>query len=102
MSRQCDAIRCTANVASGRFMCLKHWKLVPLDLQRTINTRYRALREDFAFLSDVQYLSAATAAIDGIAVAEGHMASGSNAAANPYRRHLVMAEKKAKEREATS
>lgn len=102
MSRRCDAIRCTANVASGRFMCLKHWRLVPLDLQRTINSRYRALRKDFAFLSDVLYLSAATAAIDGIAVTEGHMESGLNASANPYRRHLAMAEKKAKERGATT
>lgn len=58
-------------------MCLRHWRLVPIEHQRTINTRFRALRRDFAFLSDVAYLSACVAAIDHIAVAEGK--SGRNA-----------------------
>jgi hypothetical protein len=90
MSRACDAIGCNTPTASGKFMCLKHWRLVPIELQRTINDRYRTLRKDFAFLSDIAYLSACVNAIDRIAKDEGK-----EGAHNPYRRHLVLAEKKA-------
>lgn len=72
MSRDCDAIGCKTPTASGRFMCLRHWRLVPIELQRTINTRYRALCRDFAFLSDVGYLTAAVNAIDFIAEREAN------------------------------
>jgi hypothetical protein len=87
MSRDCDAIGCTTPTASGRFMCLKHWRLVPTEQQRTINARYRALRKDLAFLSDVPYLDACVNAIDGIAKAEGKEGH------NPYRRHLLWAQR---------
>jgi hypothetical protein len=70
MSRACDAIGCNTPTASGRFMCLKHWRMVPIELQRTINDRYRTLRRDYAFLSDVAYLSACVNAVDRIAEAE--------------------------------
>lgn len=89
MSRECDAIGCAASVASGRFMCIRHWRMVPINQQATINRRYRALRRDFAFLSDVEYLSAAVASIDMIAAHEG------KAGTNPYQRHLVLAKRKA-------
>lgn len=89
MSRTCDAIGCMADVASGRFMCLKHWRMVPLDLQRTINTQYRAGRRDFAFLSDPLYLGAAVKAIDQLAEREG------KAGRNPFRGLLAGAEKRA-------
>lgn len=89
MNRACDAIGCNTPTASGRFMCLKHWRLVPIELQRTISDRFRSLRKDYAFLSDVAYLSACVAAIDRIAKAEGQEGI------NPYRRHLVLAQKKA-------
>ncbi|OYZ75987.1 MAG: hypothetical protein B7X65_21460 [Polaromonas sp. 39-63-25] len=49
--------------------------MVPADLQRVINTRYRACRKDFGFLSDSEYLKACTAAIQGIAKAEGKPAA---------------------------
>lgn len=89
MSRACDAIGCTTPTASGRFMCLKHWRMVPIELQRTISDRYRSLRKDFAFLSDVAYLNACVSAIDRIAATEGKEGS------NPYRRHLVRAQHRA-------
>lgn len=87
MSRGCDAIGCAADVASGKFMCLHHWRMVPIDVQRTITGRYRALRRDFAFLSDVQYLQACVQAIDVIAKAEGKVG------VNRYHRHLVLAQR---------
>jgi len=94
MSRPCDAIGCGAYVATGRFMCIKHWRMVPLDLQRTINTRYRACRKDFGFLSDLRYLRAAVDAVEAIARAEGFVADGAHPS-NPYVRHLVLAQKRA-------
>jgi len=34
-------------------MCWGHWRMVPTPLQDTIYARYRALRRDYAFLSDL-------------------------------------------------
>lgn len=67
MKRQCDAFKCSSTVASGRFLCTTHWRMVPVATQRTINTRYRACRADFGFLRDLAYLQACVDAIDGIA-----------------------------------
>lgn len=69
-TRTCDAFKCKAEVASGRFLCINHWRMVPTDTQRTINTRFRVCRKDFAFLSDIAYLQACVDAIDGIAERE--------------------------------
>lgn len=77
MSRSCDAIGCTAETASGRFMCIRHWRMVPLETQQAINTRYRVGWRNFAFLSDPVYLKACISAIDGIAIAE-RMPTGDN------------------------
>jgi hypothetical protein len=70
MSR-CDAVGCAAVNAPGRFMCLKHWRMVSVENQQTINSRYRAGRKDHAFLSDPEYLKACVSAIEAIAVREG-------------------------------
>lgn len=72
MSRQCDAFKCSATVATGRFMCSRHWRLVPTTIQQAINTRYRAGRKDFAFLNDVAYLQACVDAINHLARGDGH------------------------------
>lgn len=72
MSRQCDAFKCSAPVATGRFMCSRHWRLVPLPSQRTISTRHRTLRQNLAFLSDPLYLQACVDAINHVAKMEGH------------------------------
>lgn len=71
MSRHCDAIGCSASIERGRFLCPRHWRMVPLEVQRTINDRYRTYRKDFAFLSDVVYLDACIRAIERIAQTEG-------------------------------
>lgn len=72
MSRICDAFKCGATVRPGRFLCSKHWRLVPTTVQRTINERYRAGRKDFAFLSDAVYLQACIDAINHLAKSDGH------------------------------
>jgi hypothetical protein len=96
MSRDCDAIGCKVPTTTGKFMCLRHWRMVPIELQRTINDRYRALRKDFGFLSDVAYLDACMTAIDRIAAAE------SQQGVNPYQRHLVVAQRRAGARQEHS
>lgn len=92
MSHECDAIGCTVPTASGRIMCVKHWRMLPKPLQDTINDRYRTLRRDFAFLSDPAYLNAAVIAINRIAAAESKQGT------NPYQRHLVLAQRRAQGR----
>ena len=94
MSRNCDAYHCRAEVASGRFLCIQHWCMVPIDTQRVINTRFRVCRKDFAFLSDIAYLQACVDAIDGIAAREGH-----SAVATTYHRLLASEKRKAVQNE---
>ena len=94
--RKCDAFNCGEAVASGRFLCLRHWRMVPLPTQGTINSRYRACRKDFGFLSDIAYLQACVDAIDGIAVTEhgqDHQASHGS-----YHRLLRVARRRAGEK----
>lgn len=71
MSRDCDAIGCATRTQMGRFLCLHHWRMVPIEGQRMITDRYRAHRKGLAFLSDLTYLWACVQAIEGIARAEG-------------------------------
>ena len=41
MTRICEAIGCNCKLRPGMFLCPAHWRAVPADIQRTINTRYR-------------------------------------------------------------
>lgn len=94
MSRMCDAFKCGATVAPGRFLCSRHWRMVPLDTQRTINARYRAGRKDLAFLSDVVYLQACVDAIMALAKADGHFAAPGAGDLSTYDRLLRIAKRK--------
>ena len=71
MSRNCDAYECAARTGVGLFLCPKHWRMVPTETQRTINSRYRACRSDYDFLSDIAYLQACVDAVERIAALEG-------------------------------
>ncbi|MGQ3055418.1 MAG: hypothetical protein ACT6S0_26820 [Roseateles sp.] len=96
MNRKCDAFNCSREVDTGRFLCPSHWRMVPVAIQRSINTRFRACRANFAFLSDLAYLQACVDAIDGIARIEfgaGH--AGHQARQGSYHRLLTLAKKKA-------
>lgn len=95
MSRQCDAHQCTASVASGRFLCGRHWRMVALDTQRTINSRFRACRKDFGFLSDAAYLQACVDAITSIVQAEGHADAPAVGQASAYGRLLAGVKRRA-------
>lgn len=94
MSRSCDAFKCGASVASGRFLCSHHWRMVPLGTQRAINARFRALRKDFAFLSDMEYLQACVDAISGIAKAEGYFVEPGAGDLSTYDRLLRVARRR--------
>lgn len=95
MNRQCDAFKCPATVAPGRFMCSRHWRLVPLPLQKTINARYRACRKDLAFLSDVAYLRACVEAINHLAKGDGHIQGDAIGDSSSYGRLLRVAQSRA-------
>ncbi len=91
---KCDAIQCSATKGAGKFLCSRHWHQVPVNLQRTINSQYRAGREDYKFLSDPIYLGACVKAIDQIA--ERERVQG----VNPYLRHLKLAELREERKDA--
>ncbi|WP_422097027.1 hypothetical protein [Variovorax sp.] len=88
--RGCDAIGCTSAVKPGRFLCIRHWSMVPLEVQRTINDRYRTCRKDFGFLSDAVYLGACITALERLAHDEGRALMPTS-----YHRLLVVAKRKA-------
>lgn len=71
MTHRCDAAACPAEIASSKFMCTRHWRMVPLPLQNTITDRYRTCGRDMGHLSDVIYLDACVRAIEHVAVREG-------------------------------
>jgi len=96
MSRNCDAFNCPATVSPGRFLCLKHWRMVPTEVQREINGHYRAGRKDLAFLSDPVYLQACTDAIRVIARVEGNGIDMHVGKVSAYERLLRVAQKKTK------
>lgn len=89
-ARTCDAIGCTSVVKPGRFMCIRHWSMVPLEVQRTINDRYRTYRKDFGFLSDVIYLGACIIALERVAHEEERALTPTS-----YHRLLAVAKRKA-------
>lgn len=71
MTHRCEAAACPTEIPRGKFMCPAHWRMVPVALQNTINSRYRACRADCAFLRDAAYLQACVDAIEHIARREG-------------------------------
>lgn len=93
MKRQCDAFNCRREVASGRFLCPDHWRMVPVATQRVINNRFRTCKASFGFLSDLAYLQSCVDAIDGIARSE--FGAGHQAGQGSYHRLLTIAKKKA-------
>ena len=61
----CHATRCNAKVPPKMLMCLKHWRLVPRDLQRRVWAAYvpgQEIRKD----PTPTYLDAMMAAIEAV------------------------------------
>lgn len=91
MSRACDAINCGRVVQTGRFMCIHHWRLVPVAQQRQINTRFRAASSGYALMRDIAYVQACATAIEHVAALEG------NPPANSYRNLVGVLQRQQKE-----
>lgn len=69
MSHHCHAKNCTKVVPPSKLMCLKHWRMVPRELQRAVWATYRPGQEVDKKPSR-EYLEAARAAIDAVAAKE--------------------------------
>lgn len=51
MTQKCLIANCTAMIPSGSVMCLKHWRMVPKEMQRDVWRHYRAgdVRQSLAY-----------------------------------------------------
>jgi hypothetical protein len=70
MTRTCDAAGCCVQIGSGRFLCTKHWRMLPAATQRAIYKGYRAHKVARTLLRDQRYVDACASALEGIAAAE--------------------------------
>lgn len=61
----CHARGCTVATKSEMLMCLRHWRMVPKQLQREVWKHYRAGQCDDRKVSS-EWLTAADAAIDAV------------------------------------
>lgn len=87
MSRTCDAMSCSAETDTGRFMCPRHWRMVPVNLQTRINAAYKAHESKYDLLRNVDYVEACALAIEGIAKVERQKSD------NSYRRLLPLVQR---------
>lgn len=70
----CHANGCTRQVPPALFMCAKHWRLVPPELQRAIWRLYNPGQEKGSADVSREYVDVAKAAIAAVAAAEGKAA----------------------------
>lgn len=73
MSHTCHARGCETAVPPKMLMCLKHWRMVPQELQKAVWAHYRAGQEKDKKPS-AEYLDAANKAIAAVAWKEEHNA----------------------------
>jgi hypothetical protein len=73
VSHTCHARGCTKRVPPKMLMCLAHWKMVPLALQREVWRTYKPGQEITKDPTG-EYLDAADAAIDAVAQKERTLA----------------------------
>jgi hypothetical protein len=69
MAHTCHARNCSAAVPPERLMCLKHWRMVPLVVQRAVWRHYRPGQCDDKKPSG-EWMRAAGAAIAAVAIQE--------------------------------
>jgi hypothetical protein len=69
MKHTCHARNCAKEVPPKLLMCLKHWRMVPRDLQRAVWAAYHEGQEITKDPS-LEYLRAARAAIQAVAAKE--------------------------------
>lgn len=70
MEHTCHAKGCTRVIPPKLLMCLKHWRMVPRDLQRAVWATYRPGQE-IDKRPTKEYLEIARAAIQAVAAKEG-------------------------------
>lgn len=66
----CHAVGCDVGVPPRMLMCLRHWRMVPRELQRRVWATYVAgqeIRKD----PTAEYMEAQRAAVDAVAAKEG-------------------------------
>lgn len=75
MSHHCHAKNCPKVVPPSKLMCLKHWRMVPAEIQRAVWATYRPGQESDKKPSR-EYLEAARAAINAVAAKEAANTEG--------------------------
>ena len=65
----CHAKDCAVNIPPRMFMCLKHWRMVPQELQRAVWATYRPGQEQDKNPSEA-YMKVARTVIDAVAAKE--------------------------------
>lgn len=70
MNHHCHARNCSAKTKPEMLMCLKHWRMVPRNLQKDVWATYRPGQCDDRAPSKAWY-AAADAAIEAVAAKEG-------------------------------
>lgn len=73
MYHDCHAIECERQIAPSMLMCRVHWRMVPANLQREVWRTYRKGQEIDKKPSEA-YMRAQMAAINHVAMLEGHEA----------------------------
>lgn len=72
MSHTCHAYACQAEVKPEMFMCLRHWRRVPKEMQKRIWVSYRPGQCDDKHITP-EYGHAAKDAINAVAAKEGRV-----------------------------
>ena len=72
MIHVCHAIGCNVQVRPQLLMCLKHWRLIPRDLQRAVWAAYVPGQEIRKDPTD-EYLDVQRAAVEAVARREGRL-----------------------------
>lgn len=55
MEHTCHAYKCNKEVPRKMFMCLKHWRMVPRNLQRLVWRHYQPGQENFEVQPTEEY-----------------------------------------------
>ena len=79
----CHANNCTAACPPRMLMCKRHWRMVPVQLQRAVYLHYREGQCD-AKNPSREWLVAARAAIDAVAAVEAAKAHTPKTKAPPH------------------
>lgn len=75
--RVCDANHCNVPVHKSKGMCIDHWRLVPVDIQKRIYAAARLHPTSAARLSSIEFLEAWADAVEHVARLEGRLSRNS-------------------------